>query len=98
MPKAKTAREIGQACYKVRIAGSGMLIHTISRTEPKVQLAPNGSVAGILWDPILGTEYGDTIGFIQWDLVTAITWRHTSDIEGDQERSYRPMSTRRERL
>ena len=62
--------------WKVRIfmKGSGIL-HVLSRTEPAVE-SVNRVIQKVEIDYITGTEHGDTIGFIDWGQVAAITWRN----------------------
>jgi hypothetical protein len=61
--------------WKVRIwiKGSGTL-HVLSRTEPIVE-SENEAIRSVKLDYISGTEHGDTVGFIDWREVGAITWR-----------------------
>lgn len=75
---AKGAREIGYECYKVRIFIGGGTIFVISETEPKVQI-DKGSIRGLEWKPIFGSEHGDTLGFIRWEEVSAISWRKAEE-------------------
>jgi len=75
--KAKTAKDMGLGeAWKVRVhmRGSGM-IHVLSRTEPEVELGVTGLVGQLCWEPIVDTAHGDTIGYINWDEVSAVTWR-----------------------
>jgi hypothetical protein len=74
MTKAKTGKQIGLECFKVRIAVSGAVLHILSTTEPVVH-CDGGSIASVDWEPIDGTEHGDTVGFVRWADVSAITWR-----------------------
>jgi hypothetical protein len=74
MSKAKTAAELGIEGFKVRVVVHGALLHVLSATEPVVTHA-GGIVQHVQWAPIEGTEHGDTIGFIRWADVTAVTWR-----------------------
>jgi hypothetical protein len=60
--------------WKVRVAVPGALLHLASRTEPVPQWAAS-RLGGVEADWVTGPEYGDTIGFIDWKSVTAITWR-----------------------
>lgn len=73
-------------CYRVRVV-SGGLIHILSETEPVVTLAPgNGAIESVAWKPIEDTSHGDTIGFIRWSDVTAISWRAVSlNLEAESE-------------
>ena len=53
------------------------VLHVASRTEPAVEFA-NGAVQGVKMECITGTERGDTVGFIDWAEVAAVTWRFTA--------------------
>lgn len=61
--------------WKVRIwiKGSGIL-HVLSRIEPTVE-SENGVIRIVKMEYITGTEHGDTVGFIDWSEVAAVTWR-----------------------
>jgi hypothetical protein len=63
-----------ETVWKVRLAVGGLPIHVISRTQPKVRLNQRNIVA-VEMDVIEDTPDGDTIGFIDWAAVTAVTWR-----------------------
>jgi hypothetical protein len=74
-PKAEAERGIGPF-WKVWVCLHGSVVHLASRTEPVVRLRAclGGSrLAGL--DLIHDTEHGDTVGFIDWSAVTAVTWR-----------------------
>lgn len=58
---------------RINIARCGVT-HLISRTEPKA-LWEDGHISGVDMNLITGTEYGDTIGYIDWREVVAVTWR-----------------------
>jgi hypothetical protein len=66
--------------YKVRVVVPGVILHLASWDEPHREYSraviptPVDSVWHADWidDP----DYGDTIGFIDWDSVAAITWRY----------------------
>jgi hypothetical protein len=65
--------------YKVRVVLPNALLHLASRDEPRVERDVDGVVslglAYVFADWIADEEYGDTIGYIDWPSVTAITWR-----------------------
>ena len=59
------------------IRGSGV-IHVLSRTEPVIKYRfykAYDEMIGMEMDVITGTEHGDTIGFIDWSEVGAVSWR-----------------------
>ena len=56
--------------FKVRVVLPNALLHLASWTEPVLR-----DVGEVAADWISDPEYGDTIGFIQWDKVVAVTWR-----------------------
>ena len=72
MTRARTAREEGlRPHYKVRVVLPGVLLHFGSLTMPTRN--EDGS-----WnaDWIEHPNYGDTIGYIDWSAVIAVTWRY----------------------
>ena len=79
MTKPKAASDCGMSeFWKVRITMPGSIIHVASRTEPFVHSA-GGRVSGVTMDLIEGTEHGDSIGFIDWSAVLAVTWRKAAE-------------------
>jgi hypothetical protein len=73
--QTKTARPLGVECYKLRVVVEGAIIHALSTTEPAVLRGPSGELVGLDWTPILGTDHGDTLGFVRWADVSAVSWR-----------------------
>lgn len=65
---------IGRHC-KVRVVVDGALLHLASRTEPKIKETVVGKFVRVDADWISSHEYGDTVGYIDWSAVTAVTWR-----------------------
>jgi hypothetical protein len=69
--------------FKVRIVMPNVILHVASRDEPKLAFAP--MTAESVLDEVRtdwiqdDPDAGDTIGFIDWTQVTAITWRSTRD-------------------
>jgi hypothetical protein len=65
------ASELGlEPHYKVRVVfPGGAILHLAARNEPTQ--TPDGWHA----DWIDDHRYGDTIGFIEWRHVSAVTWR-----------------------
>ncbi len=76
MTKPKRANDTClPAHWKVRICIRGCaVLHFASKDEPVVNFR-NEKPIGILWRPIMSTEAGDTPAYIDWDEVSAITWR-----------------------
>lgn len=78
MPRVKTHQDLGvppeQECFKVRIAILGCVLHVLSVTEPDV-IEEGGVIVDVKMRLIVGTSAGDTIGFIRWADVSAVTWR-----------------------
>jgi hypothetical protein len=68
-PKRATDRGL-QPHFKVRVVLPGALLHLASWSAP-VRQADGTVSAEWIDDP----EYGDTLGFITWDRVLALTWR-----------------------
>jgi hypothetical protein len=56
--------------FKVRICFPGGIMHVLTRTKPtKTQWGP-------AWDlDVVESPDGDTIGFINWDMVIGLSWR-----------------------
>jgi hypothetical protein len=81
MPRRITASSAAglKPHYKVRVVVLGALVHIASWDEPHLEpvdphhryTGPQEWVADWINDP----EYGATIGYIDWDKVSAITWR-----------------------
>lgn len=75
MTRRRRATEDGlDPHWKVRVVIPNALLHLAARDEPIWVVDDNGRrelVADWISDP----EYGDTIGFIDWSAVTAVTWR-----------------------
>ncbi|HEV2033380.1 MAG TPA: hypothetical protein VGU71_04155 [Candidatus Dormibacteraeota bacterium] len=64
--------------YKVRLVlAGGVVLHLISRREPSVTVAADGHVEGVDADWVVGPDVdaGDTIGYVDWPRVIAVTWR-----------------------
>lgn len=55
----------------------------LCKSEPVLHIAAAGYLDEVNMEPITGTEHGDTPGFINWDEVSAVTWRYAPlGIEG----------------
>jgi len=73
-PKRANDMNLGP-CWKVRVyVRECGAIHLLSKVEPVVTRS-NGEIKDVAMDIIAGTEYGDTIGYIDWNEVSSITWR-----------------------
>ena len=58
--------------YLIRVVfGSGQALHLASTTEPVWH--PSGY---LVWEPMEGPGYGDTLGMIEWPAVVAVSWRY----------------------
>jgi hypothetical protein len=75
-PREATARGL-KPHYKVRVALPGSVLHLASWSEPRFRPKLNVPYieAEIQADWILDPDYGDTIGYVDWDQVIAVTWR-----------------------
>jgi len=81
MPRRVTASEQGlKPHYKVRVVIPGTILHLASWSEPEYDAEREQWDADWIEDP----EYGDTIGFINWDVVAAFTWRYTELSRSDE--------------
>ena len=61
--------------YKVRVVLPGAILHLASWTEPTFPPEVRGPlVANWINDP----DYGDTIGFVDWSQMVAVTWRYAA--------------------
>lgn len=74
MPRRRRASEDGlDSHFKVRLVVSGALIHLASRDEPHWVDGDGGRQLEADW--ITDPEYGDTLLFVEWSAVTAVSWR-----------------------
>jgi hypothetical protein len=76
MTKPISATEQGlKPHYKVRVVLPAAILHVASWTEPRcVNHQTRRYEAEWITDPL----YGDSIGFINWHRVVAVTWRWAS--------------------
>lgn len=77
MAKPKRANDLNLCpCWKVRIyfRGAGML-HVLSKSVP-VCFYTDGKLSDVGMVVIDDTEHGDSIGYIDWSAVAAVTWRY----------------------
>lgn len=71
MPARKLSEDFKpEPHFKVRLVFPGAVIHVASWTEPE-----RSAFGGWSADWITDWRYGDTIGELDWSLLTAITWR-----------------------
>lgn len=76
MPKPLTAKDMGIDGYKIRLVVPNAVIHLLSSSEPEVHLDPQtGLVQALHYNAVVNSKHGDTLGFIRWSEVTAISWR-----------------------
>ena len=68
-----TSTPIPIACWRVRVVVARTVLHFVSRTEP-VQLEDG------TFEFDLMPAYGDTLGWIDWSQVSAISWRYNEGI------------------
>lgn len=61
--------------FEVRLVLVGAIVHLASRTEPVPMLDDAGRLVGVTTDTITDPAYGDTLGYIDWSAVTAVSWR-----------------------
>jgi hypothetical protein len=61
--------------WRVRVCLPGSIVHLTSLTEPDVHMF-NGRIHSVTRELVTDTPgSGDTIGFIDWPAVIALTWR-----------------------
>ena len=61
--------------WRVRVCLPSALLHMTSLIEPVMHMR-DGRVVGVDMKLLTdGPDSGDTIGFIDWAVVTAVTWR-----------------------
>lgn len=76
MTAALKATRLGlQPHYKVRVVLSGAIVHLATATEPDPVLDADGSLLTVRLDEIDDPAYGDTLGYIDWRAVSAVSWR-----------------------
>jgi hypothetical protein len=81
--RTKTAAGDGQPLWKVRVCLPGSMLHLVSQTEPVIHMHC-GRIADISASWVTDTaDAGDTIGFIDWPAVVAVTWRASAPPNGD---------------
>jgi hypothetical protein len=74
--KRITATEHGLAPHwKVRVVIPGAILHLASKIEP-CPVYQDGRLTNVEADWLTSPEYGDTVGYIDWPVVTALTWRY----------------------
>lgn len=62
--------------WKVRIVmRSAGVLHFASSSEPQLVEDSYDGTRSARWDPIGHPAYGDTLGFINWHDVAAVSWR-----------------------
>jgi hypothetical protein len=73
MTRRQKATEVGlRPHWKVRVVLPGALLHFASSSEPR--WIHDQLEADWIDEP----EYGDTIGYLDWGSVVAVTWRWSS--------------------
>jgi hypothetical protein len=87
MTKPMRASEVGlEPHWKIRIIVGGAILHVASGIEPTPLFEiDEGDGCRVLGDHVLGLkgewiddhEYGDTLGYIDWDALSAATWRYS---------------------
>lgn len=85
MSKPRRANECGlPPHWKIRIGIRSVgFIHVISLDEPEV-LIESGKLVGLKNHPILNTEFGDTIGYVEWENVCSVSWRFAPLVEENE--------------
>jgi len=77
MTKPITATEQGlEPHWKLRVVLPGALLHLASSTEPEIY-PDSGGLESMVADWIDDHAYGDTLGYLDWTQVIAVTWRYS---------------------
>jgi hypothetical protein len=61
--------------WRIRVCPPGSILHLASSTEPVVELDEHGRIKNVVLTPLAEGDHGDTVGFIDWPAVMAVTWR-----------------------
>lgn len=78
MPARTTSDQAGLTPhYRVQVALSDVLLHFASWSPPVLQYQM-GELVDVSADWITDSDYGDTIGYIDWTAVTDVTWRYSA--------------------
>jgi hypothetical protein len=89
MTQRQTAALTGLAPhYKVRVVLPGVVLHLAAWEQPRfdtVQVSSAISETGWHAEWIEDPRFGDTVGFIDWSQVVALTWRWTGEVADDPE-------------
>lgn len=73
--------------WKIRITIGHAVIYCSSSTEPVAHLDACGQVESLDWTPITtGQDLGDTLAFIRWNEVSALSWREGFPVEAKKEK------------
>lgn len=67
--------------WKLRVVLSGAILHFGSWDEPELERDTDGRIVGLRATLIADGRYGDTLGFIDWPSVKAVTWRRAGGRE-----------------
>jgi hypothetical protein len=76
-PKTSANSNIPEG-FKVRIFLPGAVIHVLTASEPQIIRDEQDRIISAHLDIIPNTEHGDSIGFIDWSAVIAVSWRQTN--------------------
>jgi hypothetical protein len=69
----------GNHYWSVRVVINNGLIYLASRTEPRLSFDNNRKIIGVSADWLSDPFWGDTLGYINWRAVDAVTWRWTTE-------------------
>jgi hypothetical protein len=82
MTRSKISRP-GEKYFAVRVVLPGALLHFAARTEPTIEqtfLSGRLRIDQVHAEWIDDPNIGDTIAYIDWHAVTAISWRWTGEV------------------
>jgi hypothetical protein len=71
--------------WHVRVVLGGAVLYLASRTEPQVTIGPmSGKVCKVSADWLTDPGRGDTLAYIDWEAVDAITCRWSGETEAEK--------------
>lgn len=63
--------------WKLRVVMPGAILHLASWDEPRLERDDDGRIVGVHAD-LIADGRADTLGYIDWTAVKAVTWRRAT--------------------